>query len=147
MGGTALRDTSGRCGRPASARTRPWRGRGTSPSRPGAAAVRRWHASGTPFDALFAANDQSALGALEALAALGRRVPEDVAVVGFDDMPEAASARPPLTTVRQPFREMSRRGAVLLGEWLSTGRAPASDTRILLPASLIIRSSCGLSGM
>jgi DNA-binding LacI/PurR family transcriptional regulator len=49
-----------------------------------------------------------AVGALQALAELGRRVPDDVAVVGFDDLPLAAAASPPLTTVCQPFEEMTR---------------------------------------
>ncbi|HZQ81003.1 MAG TPA: LacI family DNA-binding transcriptional regulator [Gaiellaceae bacterium] len=60
------------------------------------------------LDGVFAASDAMALGALEALAAAGRRVPHDVAVVGFDDLPLAAAATPPLTTVCQPFDEMTR---------------------------------------
>ena len=57
-------------------------------------------------DAVFAANDLMAFGALAVLAAAGRRVPDDVAVVGFDDVPEATLSEPPLTTVRQPIEEM-----------------------------------------
>ena len=59
--------------------------------------------------AVFVANDQMAVGLLRALYEKGRRVPEDVSVVGFDDIPEAAYLRPPLTTVRQPFDEVGRR--------------------------------------
>ena len=59
--------------------------------------------------AVFSSNDQMALGAMFAAQRAGRRVPEDVAVVGFDDIPEAAYLLPPLTTVRQDFRELGRR--------------------------------------
>ncbi|WP_159062664.1 substrate-binding domain-containing protein, partial [Streptomyces caniscabiei] len=58
--------------------------------------------------AVFVANDQMALGLLRALNERGRRVPEDVSVVGFDDIPEAASFLPPLTTVHQDFAEVGR---------------------------------------
>jgi LacI family transcriptional regulator len=58
--------------------------------------------------ALFASNDAQALGAIEAARTLGLRVPQDVSVVGFDDMPVAQWSAPPLTTVRQPFAEMGR---------------------------------------
>ena len=64
--------------------------------------------------AVFAANDQMALGLLHALAERGRRVPEDVSVVGFDDIPEAEFFRPSLTTVHQDFNEVGRRGLELL---------------------------------
>ena len=59
--------------------------------------------------AVFCANDPMALGLLRALSEQGRRVPEDVSVVGFDDIPEAAYFLPPLTTVRQDFGELGRR--------------------------------------
>lgn len=59
--------------------------------------------------AVFCANDQMALGLLRALAEAGRRVPEDVAVIGFDDVPDAANYRPPLTTIRQDFTALARR--------------------------------------
>jgi LacI family transcriptional regulator len=111
----------------------------------GAAAVRRWNDAGVLPQAVFAANDQSALGVLDALAALGRRVPEETGVMGFDDMPAAAAARPPLTTVRQPFREMGRRGAALLRNWLVSGREPSADMRVMVPSPLIVRSSCGIN--
>jgi DNA-binding LacI/PurR family transcriptional regulator len=60
------------------------------------------------LDGVFAASDAMAIGALQALASAGRTVPDDVAVVGFDDLPLAATASPPLTTVCQPFEEMTR---------------------------------------
>ena len=66
------------------------------------------------LDAVFLANDPMAIGALETLHALGRRVPDDVAVIGFDDVLDAASTSPPLTTVRQPLEEMTRAMADLL---------------------------------
>jgi len=63
-------------------------------------------ASGEPFTALFAFNDISAIGTIQALREAGRRIPEDVSVVGFDDIQSAAFQNPALTTVRQPLREM-----------------------------------------
>jgi DNA-binding LacI/PurR family transcriptional regulator len=64
--------------------------------------------------AIFVANDQMALGALRALHEAGRRIPHDVSIVGFDDIPEAPYFTPPLTTVRQDFDEMGRSGLRLL---------------------------------
>jgi DNA-binding LacI/PurR family transcriptional regulator len=64
--------------------------------------------------ALFVANDQMAFGILLAMADAGRHVPEEVSVVGFDDTPESGYANPPLTTVRQDFDELGRRGVELL---------------------------------
>lgn len=75
----------------------------------GRLAVERLLAAGTPFDSVFAHNDISAAGALRALRAAGRSVPDDIAVVGFDDIPMAQHTEPPLTTVRQPTRRMGRR--------------------------------------
>ena len=66
------------------------------------------------LDAVFVASDPMALGALRALEQAGRRVPDDVAVVGFDDMPMAAYTHPPLTTVRQPLDQMAAAMAELL---------------------------------
>ncbi|HEY0261140.1 MAG TPA: substrate-binding domain-containing protein, partial [Lacisediminihabitans sp.] len=61
------------------------------------------------FDAIFVSNDQMAIGLLQAFRAHGIRVPEDVSIVGFDDIPEAAYFVPPLTTIRQDFTELGRR--------------------------------------
>ncbi|WP_341675277.1 LacI family DNA-binding transcriptional regulator [Niveibacterium sp. SC-1] len=66
-------------------------------------------AKGTPFTAVFASNDQSAFGARLALHQAGLRVPEDISVAGFDDLPHACFVSPPLTTIRQPILEMGRR--------------------------------------
>ena len=80
---------------------------------------------------MFAASDLMAAGALAVLAAAGRRVPEDVAVVGFDDSPVATSTRPALTSVRQPIEEMGQEMARLLVDDHRGGgsRAPARDPR------------------
>ena len=64
--------------------------------------------------AIFVLNDLMALGALEGARSLGRRVPDDLSVVGFDDIPFAALANPPLTTVGQPIRELGEQAADLL---------------------------------
>ncbi len=73
-------------------------------------AVRQLIKQGAKFTALVMGNDQMALGAIRALHEYGRRVPEDVSVVGFDDIPEASFFLPPLTTVRQDFDTLGRRG-------------------------------------
>src|SRR5690242_2388569 len=89
--------------------------------------------------ALFVANDQMALGALRALHEAGRRVPRDVSVVGFDDIPEAPYLLPPLTTVRQDFAELGRHSLALLVEQISTGARRGEQLRFA--PSLIVRGS------
>lgn len=92
-------------------------------------------------DAVFAANDQAALGVLDALIESKRRVPEDVAVVGFDDLPAASTSTPSLTSVRQPVEDRGSRAAQLL---LDTIEGVERDVRhVLLPTELVIRQSCG----
>ncbi|PEN14231.1 LacI family transcriptional regulator [Longibacter salinarum] len=94
--------------------------------------------------ALFAANNQLALGVLESVREHDLRVPEDIAVVTFDDAPWAKLLDPPLTTVRQPSYEMGRRAAELLFDRIaSPDRAAAL---IVLQPELVVRASCG-SGM
>jgi DNA-binding LacI/PurR family transcriptional regulator len=90
-------------------------------------------------DAVFAASDTLALGVYDALRARGRRVPDDVAVVGFDDDPVAAAADPPLTTVAQPVEELGRR---LAGELLAEveGRSTGPPA-IVLATELVVRAS------
>jgi DNA-binding LacI/PurR family transcriptional regulator len=91
------------------------------------------------IDAVFVASDAMALGALRALDASGRRVPDDVAVVGFDDIGVAATATPPLTTVRQPLTEMTR---VMTGLLLKAIEGEASpDESVICPTRLIRRAS------
>ncbi|MFC3687053.1 LacI family DNA-binding transcriptional regulator [Aquipuribacter hungaricus] len=104
----------------------------------GRAATEQLLARHPDLDAVFCANDLSALGALDALAAAGRRVPDDVAVVGFDDIPAAATARPPLTTVRQESELMGRRMARLLLDRLDGGTEPVQE---VLPTTLVVRES------
>jgi LacI family transcriptional regulator len=94
---------------------------------------------GVPFDAVFAHNDLSAAGALAELRSHGLRVPEDVAVVGFDDVPLASQSDPGLTTVHQPLREMGSAAARLL---LAHFRGePLPSTPTVLPTSLVVRGS------
>jgi DNA-binding LacI/PurR family transcriptional regulator len=89
--------------------------------------------------AVFVANDQMALGVLRALHEHGRRVPEDVSVVGFDDIPDAASFIPPLTTVHQDFAEVGRRCVDGLLRQIRN-ETPGPDTT-LVPTRLVIRQS------
>ncbi|MFP8960652.1 LacI family DNA-binding transcriptional regulator [Streptomyces nanhaiensis] len=115
--------------------------------RSGEEAVARLLAEGAGFDAVFAHNDLSAMGALRALRAAGRRVPDDVAVIGFDDIPLAAYTDPPLTTVRQPLRAMGGAAAALLLARIGAGPPdglpddiPDGD-RVVLPTELVDRAS------
>jgi LacI family transcriptional regulator len=91
--------------------------------------------------AVFAANDLCAEGALRAILERGLRVPEDIALVGYDDTWFAARTRPPLTTVRMPIEEMSALAARLLIAAVERREIP--DRRPLLPVSLTVRESCG----
>lgn len=113
--------------------------------------------------AIFAGSDYMAYGAISAIEQRGLRVPEDVAVVGFDDNPSSAHMDPALTTVRQPFFEMGRRACELLLALVDTPRSVnglnhhngwmpgASASRfdepvhIKMPTSFIVRASCGAS--
>lgn len=89
--------------------------------------------------AVFCANDQMALGLLRALAEAGRRVPEDVSVVGFDDVPDAANYRPPLTTIRQDFTALAHRAVGLLVAEIEG--APGAAASAVVPTLLIDRAS------
>jgi DNA-binding LacI/PurR family transcriptional regulator len=91
--------------------------------------------------AIFVANDQMALGALRALHESGRRIPQDVSVVGFDDIPEAPYFTPPLTTVRQDFDEMGRRGLRLLLDTISAPDGSPAHHEVV--PGLIVRASSG----
>lgn len=90
-------------------------------------------------DAVFAASDLMAVGAMAELRRAGRRIPEDVAVIGFDDSAIAPSAIPPLSSVRQPIEEMGREMTRLLIQTFGTGREV--QKRVLLGTSLAIRQS------
>jgi DNA-binding LacI/PurR family transcriptional regulator len=94
--------------------------------------------------AVFCGNDQMAIGVLRALHEVGRAVPEEVSVVGFDDIPEAAYFQPPLTTVRQDFAELGRRSLQMLlaqmnATQITTGQRGERQTRFTPP--LIVRHS------
>ncbi len=91
------------------------------------------------LDAVFVASDLMASGALRALREAGLRVPQDVAVVGFEDAPVARQCEPPLTTVRQPVEEMGRRMAELLV--CRIRREPVENSHVLLDTRLVRRAS------
>lgn len=91
--------------------------------------------------AIVCGNDEMALGALHAARAAGLRVPSDVAVTGFDDIAAARHARPALTTVRQPMRELGERSVQVLLARIAEPDAPRSF--MLLPTEPVIRRSCG----
>jgi LacI family transcriptional regulator len=105
----------------------------------GQAAVRGLLEAGVDFDAVFAHNDLSAAGAVQALREARLGVPDDVAVVGFDDIPLAVHTDPGLTTIRQPLREMGAAAARMLLAHFEG--APIQQTRQVLPTSLVVRGS------
>ncbi|HUG51658.1 MAG TPA: substrate-binding domain-containing protein, partial [Terrimesophilobacter sp.] len=90
--------------------------------------------------AVFAANDMSALGVLAVAHELGLRVPEDLSVIGFDDVPEAASSTPPLTTMAQPLHDLGAQALEMLVGLLNGQDVPS---HVQLPAELVIRASTG----
>jgi DNA-binding LacI/PurR family transcriptional regulator len=117
---------------------------GNSPSpEVGYKAAKKLLASRKPFTALFAFNDISAMGAIRAFRETGLRVPEDVSVVGFDDIQSAAYQNPGLTTVRQPLREMGRIAAETV---LRRITRPSSDVhggeRTVEPELIIRGTTC-----
>ena len=91
------------------------------------------------LDAVFVANDPMAMGALEALRSLGLRVPQDVAVIGFDDIADAALTDPPLTTVRQPLEEMTKALAELLLRRIDG--VGDEDESVVCATQLVVRAS------
>ncbi|MFF8279821.1 LacI family DNA-binding transcriptional regulator [Streptomyces lateritius] len=105
----------------------------------GRSGIERALAEGRDFDCVFAHNDLIAAGALRALREAGRAVPDDVAVVGFDDIPMARHTEPPLTTVRQPMRRMGETAARMLLAGLAGEAAP--DEPVVLPTELVVRRS------
>lgn len=92
-------------------------------------------------DAVFVASDTMAVGALRAIRGAGLRVPEDIAVVGFDDLPLAEHTEPPLTTMRQPIYRLGVMAAETLFEQIE--RPNSAPHRMVLPTELIVRASCG----
>jgi len=93
-----------------------------------------------PPTAIFASNDVMAMGVMDAVRNKGLRVPDDVSVIGFDDIPQASLIRPALTTIRQPLEKMGRVATQMLVELLSQPQKQIG--RIELPTELIVRDSC-----
>ncbi|MDM7830338.1 LacI family DNA-binding transcriptional regulator [Cellulomonas sp. MW9] len=93
-----------------------------------------------PPTAIFAANDLSAIRTMEVAQELGLSVPDDVSVIGFDNVPESALASPPLTTVDQPLQAIGARALEMLVELLE-GREPATP-HVRMPTALVERASC-----
>jgi len=92
-----------------------------------------------PFTALFAYNDISAIGAIRAFQEAGLRVPQDISVVGFDDIPDAAFHYPSLTTLRQPLRKMGELAVDMLVGQIERGSEPPRE--IAVEAELVVRES------
>ena len=107
----------------------------------GAVAMRRLLDRDRSFTAVTCGNDTIAVGAMAALDEAGLRIPDDVAVVGFDDLPIAPYLRPPLTTVRSTPVETGRRAMSIVAS-LIDGEAP-TERVVLMPTPLVIRRSCG----
>jgi DNA-binding LacI/PurR family transcriptional regulator len=115
----------------------------------GYAAMLRLLARGFAFSAVFCAGDPLAIGAMRALADAGRRIPEDVSVVGLDDIDVAPFLLPPLTTIRQPSAEMALQGVSLLLEMLAAeSRAPGDNDApaVTLPARVVVQPSLVVRG-
>lgn len=105
-------------------------------------AARRLLARGVKFSALFAGNDTIAFGAMQALREARLRIPQDVAIVGYDDIPMAAFACPPLTTVRtDPIGHAQAALQLLLAQF--NGQQTPSQTDHTVQAKLVVRASCG----
>jgi LacI family transcriptional regulator len=105
--------------------------------------TRKLLASGERFTALFAFNDISAIGAIQALREAGRRIPEDVSVVGFDDIQSAAYQNPGLTTVRQPLRQMGVLAAETVLQRINAPVKQPYPKEIVVEPALIVRGSTG----
>jgi DNA-binding LacI/PurR family transcriptional regulator len=95
-----------------------------------------WHPE---MDAVFVCNDQMALGAMKVARQMGRQIPEDLAVVGFDDIPESPYFSPALTTVRQDVAEMGRQGVKQLLTLVNDEEL--ASTSVVLKPNLIVRGS------
>jgi DNA-binding LacI/PurR family transcriptional regulator len=104
----------------------------------GAAAMRQLLDDDPRLDAVFVASDLMAEGALRTLRRAGRRVPDDVAVIGFDDVELARYTEPPLTTVRQPISNIGR---VLAGQLLRLAAGEDIAPEVILPTELVVRES------
>ena len=114
---------------------------GRDPGKQGAQEIDVFMAMRTPPQAIVCLHDLIALNAMRRAAERGWRVPQDVAIVGFDDLPQAASALPPLTSVHQPLQEAGAHAVQLLVRQLEGEQLRAHHER--LPCRLIVRKSCG----
>lgn len=94
-------------------------------------------------DAIFCANDTMAIGALAAIRDAGLRVPDDIALAGFDELPVTRFLSPPLTSVRMPIYQLGERAAMRLIETLRSGETQVPPHHEVLPAEVVIRGSCG----
>jgi LacI family transcriptional regulator len=93
-----------------------------------------------PPTAIFASNDVMAMGVMDAVREKGKRIPDDISVIGFDDIPQASIVHPALTTVRQPLKNMGSIATQMLLDLLKNPDAPTK--RIELPTGLVVRASC-----
>ena len=91
--------------------------------------------------AIFASNDVMAFGAMDAAREIGLRIPEDVSIIGFDDLPQSALTHPPLTTVRQPLQEMGRTAVEMVLDLINK-RTDKPPERVQLNTELVVRASC-----
>jgi len=107
----------------------------------GAAAVQRLLAEGVSFTAILTSNDISAFGALAALRDAGKRVPQDVALIGFDDIPATVAQTPPLTSIYNPTFELASAAVQLLLSYMNSGQNAPEIVKV--PTQLVIRQSCG----
>ncbi len=102
-------------------------------------AVENWLLEGIEIEAIFAADDNSAQGAMFALQRAGKRIPEDVAIIGFDDIHFSRYMTPSLTTIRMPIKEAGEHAAIQI---LKLMKGEKATSLTLLPTDLIIRGSC-----
>jgi LacI family transcriptional regulator len=93
-----------------------------------------------PPTAIFASNDVMAMGAMDAIRHRGLRIPNDISIIGFDNIPQSAMVFPPLTTIQQPLEHMGRVATQMLLEMLE--QSQFSGRRIDLPTELVQRASC-----
>jgi LacI family transcriptional regulator len=106
---------------------------------PGYEGVQQLQARGAKYSAIFAYNDMSAIGAIQALQELGRSVPEDISVVGFDDVREASFYSPALTTVRQPLRKMGELASQILLDRIEGKEDGPNDVKV--EPEFVVRNS------
>jgi LacI family transcriptional regulator len=106
--------------------------------------ARRMLRLGRPPTAVFAANDVTAIQVMRVAASLGMAVPDDVSVIGFDNIPESALTEPGLTTIEQPIQDMGFEAVRMLIALID--EAPTAPLRVTLPTSLVVRQSCATRG-